>query len=236
MAILEGRGLFWWADDPTPAQQFAPNSSVAGLLKIDNDGSSSLELDGYLPSEHGGPMSALEHSELPADKCIRGLLKGSGQHILLVGLIQSGGQLTSNGISYNQYVASTCLVSENEPVAANLAFKRLIVPLSGYEEWLKLRTIKTVRTKRTVSVKYKLPKKAYYRLSDGSLTIDFGLRGRFGTEVSMKETASAHLKFAKPLDLDGMKTCYQIFADLLLLLTSTDYALDWPWVAPSPAD
>jgi hypothetical protein len=46
MAILEGRGLFWWADDPIPANQFAPNSCVSGLLKIDNDGSSSLELDG----------------------------------------------------------------------------------------------------------------------------------------------------------------------------------------------
>jgi ApeA N-terminal domain 1 len=235
MAILEGRGLFWWADDPIPANQFAPSSCVSGLLKIDNDGSSSLELDGYLPSEHG-PMSAMVQRELPAGKHIRGLLKGSGQHILLVGLIRNGGQMRSNGISYERYVASTCLVSERGPIAGKLVFKQLIVPLSGYEEWLRLGAIKVRRTRRMVSAKYKWPKEASYRLADGSLTVDFELGGQSsltmsGTEVSMKETASASLQFPKPLDLDGIKTQYQLFEDLLILLTSTDYALDWPWVA-----
>jgi hypothetical protein len=235
MAILEGRGLFWWGDDPIPEQQIAPNSCVSGLLKIDNDGSSSLELDGYLPSEHG-PMAAMVQREFPADKCIRGLLKGSAQHILLVGLIRNGGQMKSNGISYERYIAFTCLVSESGAVASKLIFKQLIIPLSGYEEWLRLNAIKVVRTRRTVSVKYKWPKDANYRLTDGSLTIDFELDGQSsgalsGAEVSMKETASASLRFSKPLDLDSIKTQYQLFEDLLILLTSTDYALDWPSVA-----
>jgi ApeA-like protein/HEPN superfamily Apea-like protein len=235
MTILEGRGLFWWADDPIPAQQIAPNSSASGLLKIDNDGSSSLELDSYLPSEHG-PMSAIVQRELPADKCIRGLLKGSGQHILLIGLIRNGGQMRSNGTSYERYIAFNCLVSESGPVAAKLIFKYLIVPLSGYEEWLRLGAIKVVRTRRTVSAKYKWPKKASYHFADGSLTINFELDGQssgaiFGTEVSMKETASASLRFTKPRDLEGIKTQYQLFEDLLILLTSTDYALDWPSVS-----
>jgi hypothetical protein len=64
-----------------------------------------------------------------------GLLKGSGQHILLVELIRNGGQMKTNGISYERYIAYTCLVCESEPVAAELTFKHLIVPLSGYEEW-----------------------------------------------------------------------------------------------------
>ncbi len=235
MAILEGRGLFWWGDEPIPAQQFAPNSSVTGLLTIDNDGSSSLELDGYLPSKHG-PMAAMVQQELPAEKCIRGLLKGSGQHILLLGLVRNGGQMRSNGISYERYVGSSCFVSEREPIATKLTFKQLIVPLSGYEEWLRLRAIKVVQTRRTVSAKYKRPKQATYRLTNGSLTIDFDLGGPssanvFGTEVLMKETASASLRFHKPLDLDGLKNQYQFFEDLLILLTDTDYALDWPWVA-----
>jgi ApeA N-terminal domain 1 len=222
MAILEGRGLFWWADEPVPVNHIAPNSCVSGLLKINNDGSSSLELDGYLPSQHG-PMAAIVQRELPADKCIRGLLKGSGDHVLLVGLIHNGGQMKSRGISYERYIASTCLVSESEPVAGKLIFKQLIVPLSGYEEWLRLGAIKVVRTRRTVSAKYKWPKKAAYRLADGSLTIEFDLGGKApfasGTEVSMKETAAASLRFTKALDLDGIKTQYQLFEDLLILLT-----------------
>jgi ApeA N-terminal domain 1 len=237
MTILEGRGLFWWADDPIPAQQIAPNACVSGLLKVDNDGGSSLELDSYLPSEHG-PMSVIVHRELPEDKCIRGLLKGSGQHILLVGLTRNGGQMTTNGISYERYTASNCLVSESRPVVAEPMFKQLIVPLCGYEEWLRLGAIKVVRTRQMVSAKYKRPKKAEYRLVDGSLTIEFYLdrdssADPLGTKVSMKETAGASFRFTKPLDLDGIKIQYQLFEDLLLLLTGTDYFLDWPWTALS---
>src|SRR5271169_2756865 len=189
MAILEGRGLFWWADDPIPAQQIAPGSSVSGLLKIENGGDISLELDGYLPSEHG-PFSVMVQREFPGDKCIRGLLKGSGQHILLVGLIRNGGQMESNGISFERYVVSNCLVSESGPVAPKLIFRQLITPLSGYEEWLRLDAIKVVRTKRMASARYRRPKKVTYRLADGSLTIDFELAGQssdalLGTEVRM---------------------------------------------------
>jgi ApeA N-terminal domain 1 len=233
MAILEGHGLFWWANDPIPAQQIAPDSCVTGLLKIDRDGNISLELHGYLPSERG-PFAIMQQREFPENQYIRGLMKGSGQHILLVELIRNGGQMKSNGISYERYIASTCLVSESGPVEAKLIFKRLIVPLSGYEEWLRLDAIKVTRTRRTVSAKYKRPKKAAYRLAHGSLTIDFELRDQasgdvFGT-VSMKETASASLQFAEPIDLQAIKTQYRLFEDLLILLTSSDYGLDWPSV------
>src|SRR5262249_4729137 len=149
MTILEGRGLFWWADDPIPLGQFAPDSCVPGLLRIEDDGDISLELDNYLPTEHG-PMSAILRQELPSDKRIRGLLKGAGQHILLDGLIRNGGQMSSNSISYERYVASACLVSEGKAVPQKLLFKRLIVPLSGYEQWLKLGAIKVTRTRRSV--------------------------------------------------------------------------------------
>jgi hypothetical protein len=115
-------------------------------------------------------------------------------------------------------------------------FRQLILPLSGYEGWLQLRGIEVARTRRTVSAKYKRPQKAMYRLIDGSLAIIFELGSQastalFGTEVSMKETASATLRFTKPVKLESIKTQYQLFEDLLILLTSTDYRLDWPLVA-----
>ena len=31
MAILEERGLFWWADEPVPEKQFAPDSALPGF-------------------------------------------------------------------------------------------------------------------------------------------------------------------------------------------------------------
>ena len=61
MAILEERGLFWWADEPVPEKQFAPDSCLAGLLTISDDGQTRLELDGYFPSKHG-PMTPIARS------------------------------------------------------------------------------------------------------------------------------------------------------------------------------
>ncbi len=136
MAIFESRGLFWWGHEPIPNGKIAPNSCVAGLLKIEGDGSISLELDGYLPNEHG-PFTMMQQRELPADKSIRGLLKGSGEQVVLLELIRNGGQFKTNGISYEQFAASTCLVSEHSPLPDELMFRELILPLSGYEEWLR---------------------------------------------------------------------------------------------------
>lgn len=232
---MDGRGLFWWADDPIPKGQFAPNSCVAGLLKIENDGSTSLELDGFLPSKHG-PMAAMAQEEVSKDKRIRGLLKGSGQHMLLGGLVRNGGQMRSNGISYERYMASACLVSEFGPALSKMSFRKLVIPLSGYEEWLRLKALEVGRTRRTVSVKYKRPKNSKYDLADGSLTIEFDIDGQstggmFGKSVSLKETAAAVFRLKKPIDLDAVQMIYQLFEDFLVLLTSKEYGLDWPSVA-----
>jgi len=131
MTILEARGLFWWADDPIPPQQFAPNSCETGLLKVDADGSCSLELDSYLPSEHGA-MSALLQCELPAHKCIQGLLKGSDQHILLVGPIRNGGQMQTKGISFERYIAAACLISEGQKNGLGLVRSKYVEPAERY--------------------------------------------------------------------------------------------------------
>ncbi len=234
MAILEERGLFWWADDPIPEHQFAPNSCVSGLLRIDDDGSSSLELDSYLPSKHG-PMAAMAERELPPETCIRGLLKGSAQHVCLVGLIRNGGQMRTKGISYERYRSSACLLSERDVIVGRLNFKKFSIPLTGYGDWLRLRALKVKKSSRTVSVNYTRPKDAKYVLSHGSLAIEFELGGVFSggifaPEASMKETASASFWFRHGLDIDGIRKEYQLFEDLLVMLTSSTCGLDWPWV------
>ena len=67
MAILEERGLFWWSDEPVPEHQFAPDSCLTGLLTIDDDGRTRLELDGYFPSKHG-PMTSMMRRGQPIAK------------------------------------------------------------------------------------------------------------------------------------------------------------------------
>lgn len=49
--------------------------------------------------------------------------------------------------------------------------------------------------------------------------------------LSLKETASAVLRFRKPLALKDLIAQYQLLEDLLLMLTGSDHTLDWPWIA-----
>jgi hypothetical protein len=74
VTILEERGLFWWHGEPVPDTQFAPDASVLGLLKTDDEGLTMLVLDGYLASDHG-PMGVLSRDprELKG-KIIEGIL------------------------------------------------------------------------------------------------------------------------------------------------------------------
>src|SRR5580704_13890532 len=101
MAVLEERGLFWWADEPIPEKQFAPDSSIGGLLTIGDDGRARLELDGYFPSDHG-PMTPMIRNAQAIDKDIRGLLKTSNEHVFLTRLTGNGGQSKTNNASYER--------------------------------------------------------------------------------------------------------------------------------------
>jgi ApeA N-terminal domain 1 len=236
MAILEERGLFWWADEAVPEKQFRPDSRVAGLLVIDDDGRPRLELDGCLPSKHGPVTLMMRRGQL-INRDVQGLLKTLNKPVLLTGLIGNGGQVSTNAMSYERYLAGQCLVADGFATPpATRAFKEIIVPLAGFEEWLRLAEIKVTSSKRMVSVKYKRPRAAVYPTGDGKLSIHFNSAmdssgAVFGMALSLKETASAVLRFRKPLALDDLIAQYQLLEDLLLVLTGSDHTLDWPWIA-----
>jgi hypothetical protein len=50
------------------------------------------------------------------------------------------------------------------------------------------------------------------------------------SEFTMKETSSARLRFAQPQDIEEVKKQYCLLEDLLIILTTADYALEWPFV------
>jgi hypothetical protein len=171
------------------------------------------------------------------EKDIQGLLKTSNKRVLLNGLIGGGGRFSTSGMSYELYIVGQCLVADGfaKPPATR-AFKEIIVPLAGFEEWLRLAAIKVTSSNRMVSVKYKRPKDANYPTADGELSIHFESAGDssgtvFGMALSLRETASAVLRFRKPLALKDLIAQYQLLEDLLLILTGSDHALDWPWIS-----
>jgi hypothetical protein len=79
MSILEERGLFWWHGEPILDKHFAPEASVLGLLKIDDEGVATLELDGDLPSNDGTFGVLSRDQEALKGRLIEGLLSTSGK-------------------------------------------------------------------------------------------------------------------------------------------------------------
>jgi ApeA N-terminal domain 1 len=238
MPILERQGYFWWASESIPPNKIAPTSCVAGTFTLGHDGSGSLDLIGYLPNEHG-PMAAAVAT--PPDKAIRGVLKESGEHVLLLSLQRNGGKASfgTAAISYERYRASICLVSQRtEAVPTSSAVSGLEIPLSGYEGWFWLPSPAAKLTPRTTSLKYKRPSDVKYELDYATLHFsnDVDLKEShemYGATVSLQGAATARFEFRRPMALEDVRAEYELLEDLLFLLSTEDFSLDWPWITLS---
>jgi ApeA N-terminal domain 1 len=234
--ILEETGYFWWSDVQVPSGLVAPEIAVVGKLSIDDDGQSRLELEGVFPNEHG-PWAALVGggSPLPDGKCIHGILKGSNKTVRLSGVRRNGGQFKTNGISFERYLALQCLLGDGpfRDSQEQMEFHRLTVELKGFEEWFWLRGISAERTESGIAAAYSVPDKLVYPLEDGQLQIVFGVLGPYlgkhrGSLLTLTEYAEIVLIPQRPLPLAAIQAQYVLFADLFVLLTGSDYSLDWP--------
>lgn len=234
--IVEEHGIFWWSDEIVPDGHFAPDSAVSGILRIDEDGRIQLELNGTLPRPRG-PLAVLiaNGMTLPEDKGICGKLKTTDRSVLLLEVRQNGGSFKSAGISFERYFALHALVGRGllQPKDHPLEFGKLQVALRGFEEWLVLRSIETKRTRTSVRVRYREPSKVSCPLQDGRISIVYDVSGPLhGTSHSesleLNELGLIEYVPRKPLSLCDMKAQYGFLSDLFILLTGSDYSLDWP--------
>ena len=228
MTILEQQGFFWWHDEPVHDDSLTPASYASGLLRIEDNGRSVVELDGY-PPDPSDPMG----------KCIQGLLKVSNERILLSDLRWSGGEFRSNGISFTRFTAMNCLVGHDEafPHGAQVPeFDSLEIPLDGFEEWLGLGTIKVTRADGKILAGYEKPSDLSYDYDGGTLTITFDVTvdksGMLGVHrLLLKQSALLRLQLNGTFSLQDLHLQYGIMEDLIKLLTNSDYALAWPRVS-----
>jgi hypothetical protein len=139
MNILDERGLFWWHDEPLPDRQFAPDSCVPGHLIIDEHGLSHLELEGGLTVGDKFVSPVMDDGPVIHGKSIKGLLKGGdNRHIVLCELSRDGGLINTAGLSYERYLAYSCIASDvtfhdDEDISH---IGSLQINLQGFEEWL----------------------------------------------------------------------------------------------------
>lgn len=241
--LVEETGYFWRGDVPVPSGQFAPETAVVGKLSIDEDGYSRLELEGVFPSELG-PLAAFGGgAPLPEGERIHGILKGSNKTVRLSGLNRAGGHFKSNGISFERYSALQCLLGNGpfRDLPQPLEFRRLTVELKGFEEWLWLRGIAAERTESAITASYTEPDKLTYLLDDGELQVVFGLIGPYlgkqrGSSLTLTEYAEIVLTPNRAQSLAEMQALFVLFADLFILLTGSDFNLDWPALMCGEAD
>ena len=246
MNILEGRGLFWWHGEPLADRQFAPNSSVSGHLVIEKDGRASLELDGVLLiGERPAFLPLVGDDPAIQKKSIQGILKGGNQHVLLCEIRRDGGRLSSAGISYERYLADTCLVGETDVPGqdAQPQASGLVVNLKGFEEWLGLRSIDIAREREpeSLSANYKKHDDIDYPLDSGKLSfrhyIDGPIYGkRKDHTLTLREVVLLYYTFPKNLALEDTTAQYRLLEDFLILLTDSEHSLDWPEILISSSD
>lgn len=242
MSIIDERGLFWWNSEAIPDTHFAPDNSVSGLLKVDDDGRIRLDLDGSMPTGHGRFGILFRQQESERD--IPGLLRDSNEYVLLLGAIQNGGTMRTNGISFEQYFALDCLKAEKRfrsKAGDTRRYASTSVELRGYEQWLQLESISVDRQKSSLSAQYGIPANQEYPTPDGLLSMEYDMVGpSWGPskrhKLELKELA--YIRFA-PTHGAKFEEClehYQLLQDFLILLTDSDYNLTWPRLTTSEGE
>jgi len=237
--LLHERGLFWWADHPVPSTQFAPDTCVSGELKIDRDGRVTLDLERVM-TEGGSPMAAVAGSNDAQLKTrqIRGLLRESNKCVLLCDLTRRGGRFATSNISFEGFHAGQCLIGDQELPAKtqNLSFAYVDVDLKRFEEWLRLGSLFTTRSKVGLHTKYRHPKRVNYALNMGTLSFIYDLYGPWLGEsrrdtVTLREALTIRFKQNRRVSILEAIDYFSLLQDLFVLMTDSGHNLEWPMVA-----
>jgi len=234
--ILEDRGYFWWSDEPVPDHRFAPDAAIPGYLTIADDGAITLELDGFLAGVKETVLAFLHNDNTRAhSKPIQGLLKG-GTHVLLLGWTRIGATPRQTKISSERYFATTCLAADDAFSISMKALKffKIEINLRGFEDWLQIASIQLSRRQNSISTTYRRPKELVYRVGVDKLSIRFDisapiLSGILLTRsVSLEETTALVYAFRKSVTLTEVQSFYDLIQDLFVLLTGSEYRMEWP--------
>lgn len=238
MAVLEARGVFWWAEETVRNGKAIPAYSAAGLLTIDSDGRTSVVIDGTLSPDK---KQLFQRAEPEPEKRIVGTLVGTGQYVILMGLRTDGFRLRSHGMDEERYLARAALISRQyEHVYQNDLLQApqsttYSVSLSDFEDWFDLSAVLVDKAEDSAVTATYSPSLPYgYDLADGKLAITSHLQSPAVSGhvrvFSMTATGLARFDFPEPIDLTDVRAHHLTFQDFLSLLTSADHALDWPLV------
>ncbi|WP_125833895.1 HEPN domain-containing protein [Pseudomonas sp. o96-267] len=231
--IRKETGLFWWHIEEIPEGQYAPQKSISGTLEIDANGLIELDLNGML-SEKGLASAILGHMKDEKPKEIQGILKGSGEYILLKNIYRNGGHYSAGGISHEKFIARSCLISTKKFSKKQKPVFNFEVTLSDLEEWTNNKSIAIKRNNRKLYTEYCPPKDKKYKTSEGSLLVKYDMTAPWNTRksrnVTLHEKIKIELKSTKSQTLEWVDKNHTKLEGLLIILIGQNISLEWPTV------
>lgn len=190
-------------------------------------------MDGFFPGDYAHFAILNDIQRLRKEnRSIQGILKDSNKYILLLGVQGAGGSSRTHGISYPRYFSGRCLISDDPFPQDALMFQKMEINLKGYEQWLRLGSIKFEKETDRVSATYEKPQDISYPLKEGNLVVKYDLHHQHNFlqrhTLSMRESALLSYHPNKERYLEDMEKQFLLFQDLLILLTGSDFPLEWP--------
>ncbi|KUO97737.1 hypothetical protein AR276_21270 [Stenotrophomonas maltophilia] len=214
---------------------------VAGLLEVADDGQITLDLIGVLLDD-GEDSFGLGLEEV-GPRTIRGLLKGTGEHVLLTGARPIKMHYTDQ-ISSQVMRATAALVSRH-PITLS-QFTELMMPLEGFEAWAYPGTVSGERPvgddgqRHLLSLQLARDCDRVYETFLGQLTFqtDFGgcLPSYDSTSVDVSLKSQLVLRLSAHASLDQIRDYFRGFEDLILLLSNSSRSLPWPVAKSASVD
>ena len=105
------------------------------------------------------------------------------------------------------------------------------LPLTGFEPWLRLKSIAVTKSESSVTARYVRPRQPKWKLTIGTLQLKFGLTHPHPdkySSVSFRELPKLVLNLNQALSIDDIITLVTRIQDLLTLFTDSDRDLAFP--------
>ncbi|HEX8402678.1 MAG TPA: HEPN domain-containing protein [Allosphingosinicella sp.] len=232
-SIVDSRGFFWPSRHVVPDGRFAPPSAVPGRLRIDEGGTSWLDLDVPLASDEPGGAAARLFPQGALKEAIAGVLAGTDERVFLFDLVDNGGSFRAYGPSPDSYLSYRCLVfPPGGMFGENASFRWLELDLEGYSEWLGRPRIRATRSARAISAKYLKSTPTSWEVAGRKLEVHHFLSGRYSDRMAKLDWSDRAL-----LRIGGGRSSFKAeeavtlsgqVQDLLILLADCDRGLNFP--------
>ncbi len=242
--VIEERGFFWWQASAVADGDKAIQTSVAGILTIDDKGNIELRLDRPLPHP---TLRVGFGTVLPDDQFLIGRLSDSDKVVLLMNIHAMNFAWGSYGVGSNRFSAGVCLQSDVEIDSNPEAFEEIRIELHGLEDWLGMASLtyeKGETDGNIVEGEVKYKRQSYeYKFEDAVLCIESVTSAPLNllsngpyAELHFKQSNWLSYKSRLALSCQSAKVVCTRLEEFFSILLGSYFRLEWPYLITRGVD